>query len=98
MTRIGFLLSVTAILLLPAIGHASAWTENSAGYEKAMADQAETGVPVVVYFTAEWCPHCKELNKEVLDNKDVGKFLAPFGKVMVHSEDTKQDEALGKRF
>lgn len=51
------------------------WAEDSLGYKQVMEEQKRTHSPVLVYFYAEWCPHCQELNAKVMSNKRVDRYL-----------------------
>ena len=51
------------------------WHEDKAGFEEALAEHNKTGKPMVVYFHAPWCPHCKEFNEAILDTDKMVLFL-----------------------
>lgn len=44
------------------------WVED---YNTGVALAAQSGKPIMLYFTADWCPPCKELQKNVFSREDV---------------------------
>lgn len=42
-------------------------------YNNGIAQAAQTGKPIMLYFTADWCPPCKELKKNVFSRADVAE-------------------------
>ena len=44
------------------------WVED---YNTGVALAAQTGKPIMLYFSADWCPPCKELQKNVFSRQDV---------------------------
>ena len=69
------LASLSSVGLLPGLVAPSAATATDVAahtwhtsYEAAMADAERTGRPVLTVFTgSDWCPHCKTLEKNVLE-------------------------------
>jgi thiol:disulfide interchange protein len=63
------------------------WVED---YTTGVALAAQTGKPIMLYFTADWCPPCKELQKNVFSRKDV--TLASRGLINIYL-DVDKDRA-----
>jgi thiol:disulfide interchange protein len=40
-------------------------------YKTGVTLAAQSGIPIMLYFTADWCPPCKELKKNVFSREDV---------------------------
>lgn len=76
-------------------GQASSWFQGVSGFERAMAQQKESGQPVAVYFYATWCPYCRALERDVLSKAKVEKHLERALKVKV---DIDEDPDLARQF
>jgi thiol:disulfide interchange protein len=57
-------------------------------YQDALKASEKNKKPIVVFFSAEWCPYCKKMEKEVLSDDTVQKSLQKvnFVKVDVDKE------------
>lgn len=77
--------------------HLEGWTEDWGQGEK---EAGEKGRMRLVLFTADWCPPCQTLKREVLTQGDVTKYLEDHFvrvKVDLTSPNTRQKE-LGARY
>ena len=74
------------------------WFDDAAGYARAVSLAQESGDPVLVYFYADWCPYCRQLNTELLADADVqaqvGKMLA----VRVNAEAGPDERSLAGHY
>ncbi len=62
MTHLGFAVLVQASVLCQA----STSLQASESYAEAHRVTAETGRPMLVFVTAQWCPACQSMKREVL--------------------------------
>src|SRR4030095_1008565 len=71
----------------------STWYEGADGGAQARRQQRAHDVPILVYFRAEWCPHCHALD-EMLEDRKVDARLRQVIKVRIDPEDGDEEERL----
>lgn len=74
------------------------WYEDAAGYQRALADQAETQKPVLLYFYATWCPHCKQFAANVLSAPETQDFVKTFPHVRIAPDNGEAEKKLMSEF
>lgn len=52
--------------------------------------------PLILIFDAKWCPYCKQLNEETLQNEQVLKTLEKFEKMNIDIDENEKDAELFK--
>lgn len=62
------------------------WHRDADGYAAALAESARFGRPVLVYFYADWCPHCRHFDSKVLPDAAVSGAMGQFVKVRLNIE------------
>lgn len=70
------------------------WYEDKPGYDKAVADQRQTGKPMLVYIYAPWCPHCKQFAAQVLSDPKVKQFVQQYPHVRVAPDHGQAEERI----
>jgi thiol:disulfide interchange protein len=100
MTRRSLLVLGIAPVVMLAVGAdqaaaylSSTWYEGADGWAQARRQQRAHGVPILVYFRAEWCPHCHTLD-EMLEERAVERRLRQVIKVRIDPEDGDDEESL----
>jgi thiol:disulfide interchange protein len=73
--------------------HSATWYEGADGWARARRQQRTEGVPIVVYFRADWCPHCRVLD-EILEDREVDARLRRVIKVRIDPEDGDDEQDL----
>jgi thiol-disulfide isomerase/thioredoxin len=74
------------------------WLEQLAGFERGMRDAIEQDRIVTLYVYTDWCPYCRELERNVLDDYEVQQCLAYSVKVKINPDTGPAEKAIAKRF
>lgn len=74
------------------------WYEDATGYQRALADQTETQKPVLLYFYATWCPHCKQFAADVLSEPKTQDFVKAFPHVRIAPDNGEAEKKLMSEF
>jgi thiol:disulfide interchange protein len=72
--------------------------QDSAGYEEALREHERTGKPVALYFYADWCKYCAQLERGILSQSEVKQYLETILYVCVNPEHGKAEAALFEKF
>jgi len=76
----------------------SARYQDAAGYAEALREHEKTGKPVALYFYADWCKYCAQLERGILSRSEVKQHLETILYVSVNPEHGKAEEALFAKF
>jgi thiol-disulfide isomerase/thioredoxin len=74
------------------------WSEGANGFRSASNEQRASGSPMLLYFRTDWCPYCKQFDREVLPASGVSAAIAPAVKVRIDPEKGVDEEAIAKKF
>lgn len=70
------------------------WHSDADGYAAALAESERFGRPVLVYFYADWCPHCRHFDAKVLPDAAVSGTLGHFVKVRLNIEKSARESGI----
>ena len=90
---------VLALTLAPVAAPAEAKTGRLGAKpftQAALAEAQASGVPVFVYFTADWCITCKVNEKAAIDRDEVASAFARAGVKVLVGDWTRGDAAIGR--
>ena len=76
----------------------SARYQDAAGYAEALREHEKTGKPVALYFYADWCKYCAQLERGSLSRAEVKQYLETILYVSVNPEHGKAEAALFEKF
>lgn len=76
----------------------SARYQDAAGYAEALREHERTGKPVALYFYADWCKYCAQLERGSLSRAEVKQYLETILYVSVNPEHGKAEAALFEKF
>jgi thiol:disulfide interchange protein len=85
-----------ALALAPrgaAAYRSSTWYEGADGWAQARRAQSTHGVPIFLYFTADWCAPCHALD-EVLEEREVRERLSGLIKVRIAPDDGDEEHEI----
>ena len=72
----------------------SVWRDGAAGYRQAAAEAAQQGLPMLIYFRTDWCPYCREFERELLSSAEVEGYLIKLARARINPEAGKDEENL----
>lgn len=76
----------------------AAWDEGAGGYRQALEQQTLTDQPMVVYFYTDWCPYCRQLERELLSQTEVEGYLQGVIKVRINPEKGADESRIARSF
>lgn len=62
------------------------WYQGADGFEQAAQLAKESGKPLFVYFRTDWCPYCKQFERELLSSDTVRRFFEEIVAVTINPE------------
>ena len=82
------------VLSLPTVP----WSEGARGFRTASNEQRVSRRPMLLYFHTDWCPYCKQFDREILPDAEVAKAIAPAVKVRINPEKGADENEIARRY
>lgn len=79
-------------------GPDSSWHEGASDFADAFARARAAGQPVLVYFYADWCGYCRQLESELLYQPEVEESLSFLVKVRINPDHGPAEQDLARRY
>lgn len=70
------------------------WYDDARGYQQAVADQRASGKPILVYFYATWCPHCKRFTAEILSDPKMKAYVQQYPHVRIAPDNGQAEQKI----
>ena len=74
------------------------WYEGASGFERGIEEAQREGKALAVYFYTDWCPYCRELERELLSRAKVEDFLKYLVKIRVNPESGRRERLLANEY
>jgi thioredoxin-like negative regulator of GroEL len=77
----------------------SSWHDGARGYQLGLGEQERSKAPMVVYFFTDWCPYCREFERELLYHWELERYLRSRAiKVRINPEKGAEEQAVARAF
>lgn len=74
------------------------WHQGARGFEAAMEEAGQKGLPVAVYFYTDWCGYCRKLESYLLDTNSVDAWLDSIVAVRINPEKGRDAMDLARQY
>ncbi|MDE2851131.1 MAG: thioredoxin family protein [Acidobacteriota bacterium] len=74
------------------------WYEGAAGLAEALEVQRRDRLPLFLYIYTDWCPYCRQFERELLTDDEVDGYLDAVLAVRMNPESGGQESRLAQRF
>jgi len=74
------------------------WYEGASGFERGIEEAQREGKALAVYFYTDWCPYCRELERDLLSRAKVEDFLKYLVKIRVNPENGRRERLLANEY
>lgn len=74
------------------------WHEGSAGFSGAFDQARAEGQAVLVYFYADWCGYCRQLESELLYLPEVEESTRDLVKIRINPDHGPAEKSLARRY
>jgi thiol-disulfide isomerase/thioredoxin len=76
----------------------SSWLEDAPGMIEAARRFEQEPAPIFVYFYTDWCPYCRQLERELLSSELVADFLEGVVAVRINAEGGPAEQEIARRY
>ena len=74
------------------------WYEGADGLAKALEAQRRDRLPLFLYIYTDWCPYCRQFERELLTDSEVDGYLDAVLAVRLNPETGGRESQLARRF
>ena len=74
------------------------WHRGASGYQGALREQASSGVPLLLLFFTDWCPHCRRFIEEVIPSPEARALGERIVKAKVNAQGDAGERELAARY
>ena len=74
------------------------WYEGAAGLAEALEVQQRDRLPLFLYIYTDWCPYCRQFERELLTDLEVDGYLDAVLAVRLNPESGGRESQLAQRF
>ena len=82
----------------PAWPDFKGWYEGAAGLTEALEVHQRDRLPLFLYIYTDWCPYCRQFERELLTDADVDSYLDGVLAVRLNPESGGRESQLAQRF
>lgn len=74
------------------------WYEGAAGLAEALEVQERDNLPLFLYIYTDWCPYCRQFERELLTDAEVDGYLDAVLAVRLNPESGGRESQLARQF
>lgn len=82
----------------PRLPDFEGWYEGAAGLAQALEVQERDNLPLFLYIYTDWCPYCRQFERELLTDAEVDGYLDAVLAVRLNPESGGRESQLAQRF
>lgn len=97
-TIVCLLLALAALPARAVEFDSTSWHEGADGFERAVEEAKRYKKPLLVYFRTDWCPYCKQFERELLSAQQVQQHSEEIVKVMINPEAGGEENRLAAAY
>jgi thiol-disulfide isomerase/thioredoxin len=90
--------SVIGLEAAPPASYSYTWYEGSEGYLQGVEEARRESKALAVYFYTDWCPYCRELDRELLQRAKVEDYLKHLVKIRINPEQGTNERGLAHSY